>query len=220
MQNELGEKRLELTYILMDLLDQQKQRKQELLNTLALMEAQKDDEQRDFWLLQYQRLLDSKPSDVSFKASSIDPELGQHFLVNGVVHCIPFLSKLWQMNSNDISKYTDNDLLEAGIRNPTDRQKIILSIKQFTEKRMQKKLASAPAAEEAMESFEAAPTGGEQRHQSTEPTSECVVCMEFESKIIFLPCGHLCCCDQCETNIQLCPMCRALIEQRIKVITA
>lgn len=202
----------------MDLLDQQKQRKLELLDVLSMMEAQKDDEQRDFWLLQYQRLIDSKPSDVNFKASSIDPALSQYLLVNGVIHCIPFLSKLWKVNFNDISMLIDNDLLEAGIRNPIDRQNIILSIKQFNDNKMKKRLLSAPTedTEEAiLISSENSP-----KDQTIESNSECVVCMEFESKIIFLPCGHLCCCDRCEKSIQMCPMCRALIDQRIKVIRA
>lgn len=216
-QNELGQKRIELTYILMDLLDQQRQRKQELLDVLAMMEAQKDDEQNDFWLLQYQRLLDSKPDDVNFKASSIDPLLGQYFLVNGVVHCIPFLSRLWKTNFQDISTLTDNDLFEAGIRNAIDRQNIILSIKQFVAHGSNDEKPSSPnEVEEAMESI----PSESPKHQTTEMATECVICMEFECKIIFLPCGHLCCCDQCEKSIQMCPMCRALIEQRIKVISA
>lgn len=222
LQNDLGDKRVNLTYILMDLLDQQKQRKRELFSTLQQLEAQKQTEQQDFWLLQYQKLLDSKPSELSFKASSIDPLLGYHFLVNGVVHCIPFLSKLWQSNTHNIADLTESDFIEAGIANATDREKILLSIREFIAEQ-NKPTKSVEAPVELAE--EVAPTAPESmpspsHSSSVDLISECVICMEHPSKIIFLPCGHLCCCSNCDESIELCPLCRATIERRIKVISA
>lgn len=212
---------MNLTYILMDLLDQQRQRKQELLNTLQQMEAQKETEQQDFWLLQYQKLLDAKPSELSFKASSIDPLLGYHFMVNGVVHCIPFLSKLWQSNRRNIAELADTDFTEAGIKNATDRAKILLSIREFIEEQNKPTKSDEMPVEMAEEAVniaqtpEMAPSAA-----SAELVSECVICMDHPSKIIFLPCGHLCCCPNCEQSVELCPMCRGKIERRIKVINA
>lgn len=220
----MGDKRVNLTYVLMDLLDQQKQRKQELIKTLHQIEAQKETEQQDFWLLQYQKLLDSKPSEVSFKASSIDPLLGYHFLVNGVVHCIPFLSKLWQSNTRHIVDLTDADFIEAGINSAIDREKILLSIREFIEQQNKPK-PSIEVTIEMAEEVVAIPTATDAKttpsHSSTvDLISECVICMEHPSKIIFLPCGHLCCCTNCDQSVDLCPLCRATIERRIKVISA
>lgn len=206
----------------MELLEQQKQRKQELFDTLQQMEAQKETEQQDFWLLQYQKLLDSSPAELSFKASSIDPLLGYHFLVNGVVHCIPFLSKLWQSNVLDIADLTDADFIEAGIKSASDREKILLSIREFIEQQNKpKKLVEVPV-EMAEEARPIATAPEITPSQSVDLVSECVICMDHSSKIIFLPCGHLCCCFECGSveSIELCPMCRATIERRIKVISA
>lgn len=206
----------------MDLLEQQRQRKQELFNTLQRMEAQKETEQQDFWLLQYQKLLDAQPSELSFKASSIDPLLGYQFLVNGVVHCIPFLSKLWQSSERNIAELADHDLVEAGIKSATDREKILLSIHEFVvEQSKPKKSIEAPVelAEEA-ESSATASAESPASSSSVDLVSECVICMDQTSKIIFLPCGHLCCCPNCDPSVDLCPMCRAAIERRIKVISA
>ncbi|KAA8584688.1 hypothetical protein FQN60_008473 [Etheostoma spectabile] len=47
--------------------------------------------------------------------------------------------------------------------------------------------------------------------------SECVVCMETGSQVIFLPCGHACCCQVCSGALQNCPLCRANISQRIRL---
>lgn len=213
---------MKLTFVLMDLLDQQTQRKQELLDTLQQMESQKESEQRDFWLLQYQRLLDSKPSEFSFKASSIDPLLGYHFLVNGVVHCIPFLSKLWQSNTRHIADLTDADFLEAGIKSANDRDKILQSIREFLDQQPKATKSLEEPIEMAEEATPSQLTMDDTIMQSppVDLLSECVICMDNASKIIFLPCGHLCCCANCDSSVEMCPMCRATIERRIKVINA
>uniref|UniRef100_A0A915HMS9 RING-type domain-containing protein n=1 Tax=Romanomermis culicivorax TaxID=13658 RepID=A0A915HMS9_ROMCU len=44
---------------------------------------------------------------------------------------------------------------------------------------------------------------------------ECVICMERKSSTIFLPCGHVCCCHFCDENVQICPLCRSRIDQKI-----
>uniref|UniRef100_A0A8C1DQ09 Leucine rich repeat and sterile alpha motif containing 1 n=1 Tax=Cyprinus carpio carpio TaxID=630221 RepID=A0A8C1DQ09_CYPCA len=48
-------------------------------------------------------------------------------------------------------------------------------------------------------------------------SSECVVCMEHESQVIFLPCGHVCCCQTCSSALQSCPLCRGSISQRVRL---
>lgn len=228
-------------------MEQQSQRKTELLDTLYRLEAQRDNEHQDFWLLQYQKLLDTHHAEISFKTTTIDPLLGYNFLVNGVVHCIPFLSKLWQSEKYSIDNITDSDLIEAGIKKPADREKILRSICDFlkVEQSQVKEAITQPTDEP-----KAGPTAPHSdqpmsnvRESVSDLESECVICMEesviilifswvftlflssvylfiFQCKIIFLPCGHLCCCLNCHTSVENCPMCRASIERRIKVIQA
>lgn len=230
-------------------MDQQVQRKQELFDTLICLESQKENEQQDFWLLQYQKLLDSQPCELSFKSSSINPLLGYNFLVHGVVHCIPFLSKLWQSHNCTIDDINDDDLIEAGIKTSTDREQILKSIKEFikqTQTETQAKSVESCDEQRAIASEPSAPSTQDPSTNIDEVksdlSSECVICMEqtvrhhlkykiqwqlitfffygFQCKIIFLPCGHLCCCYNCQNTIEDCPMCRAKIERRIKVIQA
>lgn len=171
---------MRLTYILLDLLDQQSKRQQELFDTLICLEQQKEKEQQDFWLLQYQKLLDSQPCELSFKSSSIDPMLGYNFLVNGVVHCIPFLSKLWQSNKCNIADITDKVLSDAGIKSAIDRQKIIKSISDF-EKEGKSEECAPPSN---LDNHTCEPSAARQEHKtnvdepSTDLASECVICME------------------------------------------
>uniref|UniRef100_A0A182WMB3 RING-type domain-containing protein n=1 Tax=Anopheles minimus TaxID=112268 RepID=A0A182WMB3_9DIPT len=237
-----------------------------LLDTLKIIEKQKENEQSDFWLLQYQRLLDRQPTEVSHDTASIDPVLGYQFLTNGVVHCLPFLSKIWQNKDKELCNVTEQDLMNAGVQNPTDRHGILQSIANYydylngridypegesitvtpmaatapidEEYRRERRSSSVEMGMEAEPSSvlpSVGPRGSRPVPESNEPISpvsagtgvtqfaECVICMEqvvlfLVVQVIFLPCGHMCCCSGCHTEIHDCPMCRAYIERKIKVI--
>lgn len=48
--------------------------------------------------------------------------------------------------------------------------------------------------------------------------SDCVICQENTSSHVVIPCGHLCLCATCETNvIDSCPLCRSVIQGKHKV---
>ncbi|XP_059616470.1 E3 ubiquitin-protein ligase LRSAM1-like [Phlebotomus argentipes] len=222
---DLSERRLNLTAILMDLLGQQEQRRQQLQDTLAFMENSRDDRQ-DFWLLHYQRLLDAQPEELEFH--SLDPLLGYNFLLNGVVHCLPFLSRLWQNKAVAIDGITEEDLIEAGVKKEKDRAGILKSIRDFTassrpceDNGFEK--PSAPPPTEAEESPKRssdseATAKSDSNSEYQEVVAECVICMDEKVEIIFIPCGHLCVCSGCHNSVTNCPMCRAAIDQRIRVI--
>ena len=44
----------------------------------------------------------------------------------------------------------------------------------------------------------------------------CKVCMDSEVNTVFLPCGHLVCCDTCSPALRNCAVCRALICGTVK----
>lgn len=46
--------------------------------------------------------------------------------------------------------------------------------------------------------------------------TECSICMEFDKTIIFYPCKHFHCCEFCSMQIKLCPICREIIQYKIK----
>jgi len=45
----------------------------------------------------------------------------------------------------------------------------------------------------------------------------CKVCMDNEVNTVFLPCGHLVCCDTCSPALRNCAVCRAVIRGTVKV---
>lgn len=44
----------------------------------------------------------------------------------------------------------------------------------------------------------------------------CKICLEETVSIVFLPCGHLCCCSQCAPALRKCPICRGFIKGTVK----
>eukprot|EP00092_Neocalanus_flemingeri_P026435 GFUD01028656.1.p1 GENE.GFUD01028656.1~~GFUD01028656.1.p1 ORF type:complete len:116 (-),score=34.37 GFUD01028656.1:226-573(-) len=44
----------------------------------------------------------------------------------------------------------------------------------------------------------------------------CKICMEREASIVFLPCGHLCCCTNCAPALQICAVCRSPIQGLVR----
>lgn len=166
------------------------------MNTLSDIENQKQNEQQDFWLLQYQKLLDSQPMELSQKSSSIDPLLGYNFLLNGVVHCLPFLSKIWQSKQTALEDITNEDLEAAGVKKETDRAAILQSIRDYLKVDIVRlPSATAPTTKkqqvhelvnEIAESEEQQPSTSDGGPLIGETLAECVVCMEKSVCIVIL----------------------------------
>lgn len=59
------------------------------------------------------------------------------------------------------------------------------------------------------------------RFELTEPTVNedtlCTVCLENSRKILLMPCSHFCVCDVCAREIDICPLCRRDVEQKLNV---
>ena len=56
------------------------------------------------------------------------------------------------------------------------------------------------------------------KNQELEDARLCKVCMETEICFVFIPCGHICTCENCALNGDLknCPICRQKITKRMK----
>jgi hypothetical protein len=55
-------------------------------------------------------------------------------------------------------------------------------------------------------------------------SNECCVCMDNIKTHAFVPCGHMCICEECLWELELktyplkCPLCRQISEKTLKVI--
>ncbi|KAL3881989.1 hypothetical protein ACJMK2_028371, partial [Sinanodonta woodiana] len=56
----------------------------------------------------------------------------------------------------------------------------------------------------------------EEENKKLKEQTTCKICMENPIRVIFLPCGHLVCCETCAPAFRKCPICRKRIQQSVK----
>lgn len=221
--NELLHQRMHLVSLLDDLLDQQAKRRKQLIETLKEMESQTD-KSTDFWLKNYQKLIDSAPKTLLNVGKHLDPLLANFLLQEGVIHCLPFLVK-FLFSEESLIEITHDKLMESGVMLSTDRDGIIQAINCYVGAKTQNYNFDTSTSSEAT-----APKLVEEEtctgvvsgiDSETSMESECVVCMDSRCEVVFVPCGHMCCCQPCAAKeLDCCPMCRGAIERKIKVLVA
>lgn len=143
---------------------------------------------------------------------------------------IPLFAKK-QISMKQLQYMQDKELKELGVTSEYIRKKIQAGAEEFqsNDQMLQEKIngttngvsgeASAPPRE-MDDSLPSAPADEDVPSAppiETFQSAECVVCLERKCDIIFLPCGHLCSCSQCDRNLSECPLCRATIMQRVKL---
>jgi len=156
----------------------------------------------------------------------------------GAEEYIPVLATR-NVTLKQLSYMKDKELMELGMHNLYLRQKVIAAVEQYSSNQEQivarygqtngvsgahpsappqENVPSAPPPAPFDDSSSSAPSAPPiETFQST----ECCVCMERKCDIIFLPCGHVCCCIICENNngnpLQNCPLCRTDISQKVRL---
>ncbi|XP_003396949.2 E3 ubiquitin-protein ligase LRSAM1 isoform X1 [Bombus terrestris] len=214
--NEITEKRVALSAILMNLLEQQKSRRDQLLETINSIEQQRcitnSRRQSQFWLMQYQSLMETRPQGL---LEMLEPTLVRHVAIAGALHCLPFLASLPSL----LPDLSDEQLKAIGIHCENDRTAIRLAVENYlAELKLNESrtpiIPSAPPEE-------ACTSSNYQEYNATQSinTAECVICLDLQCEVIFLPCGHLCCCSGCANMISSnCPMCRSVIDHKIHIV--
>nr|XP_020456835.1 E3 ubiquitin-protein ligase LRSAM1 [Monopterus albus] len=237
LQEVLVEQRTALSDLLQQLLKQRDQRELELQQVLAELELKSESNQQNYWMIQYQRLLDAKPLSLRMQEAGVEKELVNLLCKLSAQHYLPILAHhrvtteaLRHMTSSDLKKL---GIIEIGI------QKALLK---WAQDHQPEGACKTVQGDEVAEVIPTAPPIPSSPFFPTTPTlhipsppltpgtpvtpsapspvegpgsSECVVCMETQSQVIFLPCGHVCCCQVCSNAMQNCPLCRSNIAQRV-----
>ncbi|NXT78208.1 LRSM1 ligase, partial [Zapornia atra] len=225
LQGVITEQRQALGYLLQQLLKDKKQREEELQQILLEMEAKSETKQENYWLIQYQRLLSQKPLSLKLQEEGLERQLVNLLIELSAEQYVPVfahhrisLQVLSTMTTSDLEKI---GVVEAGLQRAILRRaQEILAVAKTIPELLRTADAEAPEAPEPSAPCEEFPS-------PTLPTapplhwdekkSECVVCMEQETQMIFLPCGHVCCCQACCERLQACPLCRGDVTQRIRI---
>ncbi|XP_061217271.1 baculoviral IAP repeat-containing protein 7 [Neopsephotus bourkii] len=56
----------------------------------------------------------------------------------------------------------------------------------------------------------------EKQLQRLQEERMCKVCLDKDASVVFVPCGHLVACRECAFNLRKCPICRAVIQDRVR----
>ncbi|CAG9783083.1 unnamed protein product [Diatraea saccharalis] len=224
--NTLLHQRMQMVNLLDDLLDQQSKRRHQLIKMLKDMESETCVISSDFWLKNYQKLIDSAPRNLLVMGKHLDPAFANQLLQHGVIHCLPFLVK-FLFSEGSLLDITYENLKDCGISLSSDRENVLKAIDSYVGAKNQSYQndidmpdSSKPSAppEHCVEeqNFTGVVTADEVDGSIYE--SECVICMDSNCQVVFVPCGHMCCCLVCSKNeMDGCPLCRSAIERTIQV---
>lgn len=224
--NELLNQRMQLVTLLDDLFIQRSKRKKQLLETIKEVEIE-NYKTTDFWLKNYQKVIDSAPKDFLNVSKHLDPLFANYLLQEEVIHCLPFLVK-FLFSNEPLMNITAEKLKENGVSLSSDRDGILRAIKYYIDSKLYNN-SQESSSDVTNHSIAAAPpldnvsneicSGVIKIEEQQNVQGECVICMDDQSEVVFVPCGHMCCCSECGmTNIKECPMCRTRIERKIKVL--
>ncbi|KAF6327650.1 leucine rich repeat and sterile alpha motif containing 1 [Rhinolophus ferrumequinum] len=223
-QEMISEQRWALSSLLQQLLKEKTQREEELREILTELEAKSETKQENYWLIQYQRLLNQKPLSLKLQEEGMERQLAALLVELSAEHYLPVFAH-HRISLDMLSRMSPRDLAKVGVSEAGLQHEILRRVQELLDAaRVQPELLKPPKGE-VLGALE--PTAPEQLPESASPsappaelevqTSECVVCLEREAHMIFLNCGHVCCCQQCCQPLRTCPLCRQEITQRLRV---
>lgn len=218
--NELLQQRIHLVSLLDDLFIQKNKRRKQLIDTLHEAEHESNIK-TDFWLRSYKKLLDYAPQSLLSVGKTLDPLLANYLLEEGVLHCLPFLVK-FIFSEKSLLNITAHELKECGVSLSIDRENIIKAINSYVLSKNGNEfipMATLNPTAPPLPSEDGCRGVVNQQEGNISDNAECVICMEYKPQVVFVPCGHMCCCQICcKKDISSCPMCRSDIERIIKVL--
>ncbi|XP_019584178.2 E3 ubiquitin-protein ligase LRSAM1 isoform X3 [Rhinolophus sinicus] len=223
-QEMISEQRWALSSLLQQLLKEKTQREEELREILTELEAKSETKQENYWLIQYQRLLNQKPLSLKLQEEGMERQLAALLVELSAEHYLPIFAH-HRISLDVLSRMSPRDLAKVGVSEAGLQHEILRRVQELLDAaRIQPELPTPPKGE-VLGALE--PTAPEELPESVSPsappaelevqTSECVVCLEREAHMIFLNCGHVCCCQQCCQPLRTCPLCRQEIIQRLRV---
>ncbi|XP_031574372.1 E3 ubiquitin-protein ligase LRSAM1-like [Actinia tenebrosa] len=221
-QLALNRRRSDLSSLLGLLIIEQEKRESELMERLNEMERRRETDVQDYWLIQYQRLLDNKPATLLEK--ECDPEVAETLREADAEDFIALFARhhiTWKM----LTTMTTEELKEMGVRELGIRKAILDTVEarlrvQETTQKKEKELETPTEPEPSHPQPSAPAEIPVLKPSGPSMYPDCVICMDKKSDVVLLNCGHVCCCFNCSSALQSCPICRSPVVQRVKIYVA
>ncbi|XP_052223149.1 E3 ubiquitin-protein ligase LRSAM1-like isoform X2 [Dreissena polymorpha] len=220
--NRLAEKRNALIELLAQLMEEQDRRQIELRHRMDEMEQQRENGQADYWLVQFQRLMDQKPNSLIDREQRLEISVVKILNQSHAEDHIPRFAR-HRITIETMLTLDDDDLKMMGVHEMGVRREILRNIQGYRDKNTTPSFKAAqnddfniPRA--ACPSAPALPQS-QILVIARGLNSECSICMDNTSDVIFMNCGHVCSCSECCEKVAECPLCRASIVRRVKLMT-
>ncbi|XP_029776987.1 E3 ubiquitin-protein ligase LRSAM1 isoform X2 [Suricata suricatta] len=224
-QEMISEQRWALSSLLQQLLKEKARREEELRDILTELEAKSETKQENYWLIQYQRLLNQKPLSLKMQEEGMERQLAALLVELSAEHYLPIFAH-HRISLDALSRMSPGDLAQVGVSEAGLQHEILRRARELLGAARTQPEPLNPPKGEVLGAMEE-PTAPEEPTEPVSPsappaeldvqTSECVVCLEQEAQMIFLDCGHVCCCQQCCQPLRTCPLCRREIVQRLRI---
>lgn len=211
----LSSHRIELAMLLSVLLGNKALREKQLQEYMREMEKKRQTEMIDFWLRQYERLLEQKPPHVQDMEVELDPRIINALLTARAEHYIPVLAAR-HITWDQLASMEPEGLRRLGVTSESAVNSLMAVISSSLPE-AQKVAPTAPCPESPRKT----PLQGQMPsvlEVRLWQSSECVVCLDVKTLLVFLPCGHVCCCQDCGAGICQCPLCRVDVESRLHLL--
>ncbi|KAG1672346.1 E3 ubiquitin-protein ligase LRSAM1 [Nymphon striatum] len=230
----LVDKRETLAILLEQLMEERVQREKDIHVQLKSLEESQAIEEENYWLIQYQRLLNKKPKRLMRNLSVLDERLQSMLIEAQAEDFIPMFARR-RITFDNFLNMGDIDLNKIGVWDIHVRDMILNEIQLYA-KIVAADIPSAPCEREAGADIPSAPSEEEvgAENQSlpsatyTAPSApslpevnkiwmeaECVICLDNKCDVVFLLCGHVCSCHDCSRSIESCPLCRNEISRKL-----
>lgn len=236
---ELRKKRCGIQYGSTTMLDQRKTLVQ-LLKSLWKAKKSRDNEleawveelskhknsdmtSEDFWLLQYQHLMMMKPPGIAEAETDLDPRVHRVLSMASALDLLPLFAKhkITFAALIDMSEI-DFELMDIGSATYHSVQRAIHSYLLETKLGSQSSFDECTPSAPEFDNEEVAATASlPLDDKATAPPleaqfveTECVVCLNSDCHVLFMPCGHVCVCSLCCQSLATCPLCRCNITDK------
>ncbi|XP_041481365.1 E3 ubiquitin-protein ligase LRSAM1-like isoform X1 [Lytechinus variegatus] len=241
----LEQKREDLAALLKQLMMQREEREEALKQRMLEMEELRERTEQDYWLVQYQRLLDKKPQSLIDQEHNLELAVVDILQEAGAEDYIPKFAR-HRVSIETMMQMGMEELREIGVHEVGLRKAILTAVQGYVQaqtRAMEKAAAIERPTEPSAPPMEDGSSKGKKGKEEEEMgaaassrpveaveapegytpdvtvrvTTECVICMEKDSDMLFLMCGHICCCVKCSQPLFKCPLCRGDITSKIIV---
>ncbi|XP_012495109.1 PREDICTED: E3 ubiquitin-protein ligase LRSAM1 [Propithecus coquereli] len=215
LQEMISEQRWALSSLLQQLLKEKQQREEELREILTELEAKSETKQENYWLIQYQRLLNQKPLSLKLQEEGLEHQLVALLEELSAEHYLPIFAH-HRISLDTLSQMSPGDLAKVGVSEAGLQHEILRRVQELLEAaRMQPGTSTSPGPLLVKGAIHMC---GPWRGRSRAYISGQAGSSPCESaQMIFLNCGHVCCCPQCCQPLRTCPLCRQAIAQCLRI---